>query len=142
MLRVEETLSVYLTTDAALSLKILILLTKPCHVTSSLVGRAYMAADQACLETWMRVWCLMPKKSIRPLIYLSVPQRRWLRPLAAPWQQWSPRRDTSGRGSFLITTGPEGLLPGGNPNHLCPAPHTGNDKKGECCPLHLTLLWS
>ncbi len=53
MPRVEEALASYLSPDVASSLKAPVLPTKPCRVTSSLVGRAYMAAGRAgaCLHT-------------------------------------------------------------------------------------------
>ncbi|CAM4459094.1 unnamed protein product [Leuciscus chuanchicus] len=47
MLRVEEALASYLSPDIVSSLKAPALPTKPCHTTSALVGRAYMAAGQA-----------------------------------------------------------------------------------------------
>ncbi len=53
MPRVEEALASYLSPDVASSLKAPVLPTKPCRVTSSLVGRAYIAAGRAgaCLHT-------------------------------------------------------------------------------------------
>ncbi len=47
MPRVEEVLASYLSPDVASSVKAPVLTTKPCQVTSSLVGRAYMAAGRA-----------------------------------------------------------------------------------------------
>lgn len=53
MPRVEETLAVYLSPDAASFLKAPTLSNKPCLPTSSLVGKAYMVAGQAgtCLHS-------------------------------------------------------------------------------------------
>lgn len=45
--RVEQPLATYLAPESASSLKTPVLPTKPCHVTSTLVGRAYMAAGRA-----------------------------------------------------------------------------------------------
>jgi hypothetical protein len=47
MLRVEQPLASYLSPESASSLKAPVLPTKPCRDTSSLVGRAYMAAGRA-----------------------------------------------------------------------------------------------
>ncbi|MGL4355807.1 MAG: hypothetical protein ACRCTP_18420, partial [Aeromonas popoffii] len=53
MPKVEDTLAIYLSPEAASSLKSPTLPTKPCRVTSNLVGKAYMASGRAgsCLHT-------------------------------------------------------------------------------------------
>lgn len=53
MPKVEESLATYLSPEAASSLKPPTLPTKPCRITSNLVGKAYMAAGRAgsCLHT-------------------------------------------------------------------------------------------
>lgn len=47
MLRVEETLASYLSSESASSLKALTLPAKPCRTTLFLVGKAYVASSQA-----------------------------------------------------------------------------------------------
>lgn len=47
ILRVKEMLVGYLSPALAFSLKKLVLLSRPCGITSDLVGKAYEAADQA-----------------------------------------------------------------------------------------------
>lgn len=53
MPRVEESFASHLSPDVASSLRAPALPTKPCRVTSALVGKAYMAAGRAssCLHT-------------------------------------------------------------------------------------------
>lgn len=140
MQKVEETLASYLSPDSASSLKTLTLPTKPCHTTSALVGKAYMAAGRAGVR--LHTLSIMKTYQANLLMDNSGKVLRTSNLLMDNRSRSFRRRSDSQ--PHLNSLSPAvildlvGLLPGSNPTHQPPAPHTCSSRR-RVLPLELPL---